>query len=320
MITAVAVPVAAVVGVIWAATRDLSRYPGPPDRAGAQGHRPRTGRPRAAHRQARQRARDGGRRRDALPMRAGGRARARPRAHAHPVPRSVRRCSWARSRSAGSCSRAPTSWSSATTWATPTSRCCRRPTARGRIPARTARCGCAPRAAFPWINTIEVRDSVLTVSEGAGRPPVVLEIPNAHLEVAGAQPDAAGRGTVRRAAGDADGPHGHGRLVQRLDGRACPATSTCRAVSAAARSRSRAASTPRARRCRSTREGPDVSVFGPYIRLPVPAGGPYVDERQGRDPAQRLQGRGHGAEGRLRAKRRARRCSASTARARRPSS
>ena len=34
-------------------------------------------------------------------------------------------------------------------------------------------------AAFPWINTVEVRDSVLTVSEGAGRPPVVLEIPSA---------------------------------------------------------------------------------------------------------------------------------------------
>ncbi len=23
-------------------------------------------------------------------------------------------------------------------------------------------------------------------------------------------------------------------------------------------------------------EGPDVSVFGPYVRLPVPAGGPYL--------------------------------------------
>src|SRR5882724_4960486 len=34
-------------------------------------------------------------------------------------------------------------------------------------------------AAFPWINTIEVRDSVLTIADGAGRPPVVLEIPAA---------------------------------------------------------------------------------------------------------------------------------------------
>ena len=30
--------------------------------------------------------------------------------------------------------------------------------------------------AFPWINTMEVRDSVLTIAEGQGRPPVVLEI------------------------------------------------------------------------------------------------------------------------------------------------
>ena len=30
--------------------------------------------------------------------------------------------------------------------------------------------------AFPWIDTIEVRNSTLTILEGAGRPPVVLEI------------------------------------------------------------------------------------------------------------------------------------------------
>ena len=33
--------------------------------------------------------------------------------------------------------------------------------------------------AFPWIGVIEVRDSVLTIAEGAGRPPVVIEVPNA---------------------------------------------------------------------------------------------------------------------------------------------
>src|SRR6516225_12014942 len=32
--------------------------------------------------------------------------------------------------------------------------------------------------AFPWINTIEVRDSILTIVEGAGRPPVVVEVAN----------------------------------------------------------------------------------------------------------------------------------------------
>ena len=35
-----------------------------------------------------------------------------------------------------------------------------------------------PNPAFPWIDTIEVRDSVLTIAEGAGRPPVVLEVAN----------------------------------------------------------------------------------------------------------------------------------------------
>jgi uncharacterized protein involved in outer membrane biogenesis len=33
--------------------------------------------------------------------------------------------------------------------------------------------------AFPWINTIEVRDSTLTISEGHGRPPVVLDVASA---------------------------------------------------------------------------------------------------------------------------------------------
>ena len=30
--------------------------------------------------------------------------------------------------------------------------------------------------AFPWIGVMEVRDSVLTIREGTGRPPTVLEI------------------------------------------------------------------------------------------------------------------------------------------------
>ena len=74
--------------------------------------------------------------------------------------------------------------------------------------------------AFPWINTIEVRDSVLTIAEGQGRPPVVLEIAGRDLQVAGAQPAAAARGQVRGAAGHAARAHRHGRLVRRLDARA----------------------------------------------------------------------------------------------------
>ena len=42
---------------------------------------------------------------------------------------------------------------------------------------------------------------MLTIAEGAGRPPVVLEVPNATLQLVGAQPAAADRGPLRRTAG-----------------------------------------------------------------------------------------------------------------------
>src|SRR5471032_1795446 len=38
--------------------------------------------------------------------------------------------------------------------------------------------------AFPWISNIEVRNSVLTVAEGGGHPPVVLEISSGTLKAA----------------------------------------------------------------------------------------------------------------------------------------
>ena len=73
------------------------------------------------------------------------------------------------------------------------------------VRAPLARLRTAP--AFPWIGTIEVRDSVLTINEGAGRPPVVLEIPTATFALAGAQPAIADRGPLRRAPGCAARPH-----------------------------------------------------------------------------------------------------------------
>src|SRR6185436_3971153 len=36
--------------------------------------------------------------------------------------------------------------------------------------------------AFPWIGTIEVRDSTLTISEGAGRPAAVLQVASASFK------------------------------------------------------------------------------------------------------------------------------------------
>ena len=151
--------------------------------------------------------------------------------------------------------------------------------------------------AFPWIGVIEVRDSVLTVAEGAGRPPVVLEVANGTLRVVGAQPAAADRGAVRRPAGAAARPHRHGRLVRRLDegpaGQHRPA----------GRLRRRQDRDQGRRR----RQGHEHCRSRPKVRMsrssaPTSAcrcrGRSLCVERQGGDPAQRIQGRSDGAEGR----------------------
>jgi uncharacterized protein involved in outer membrane biogenesis len=129
--------------------------------------------------------------------------------------------------------------------------------------------------AFPWIGTIDVRDSVVTIAEGAGRPPVVLEVPSATfrssapnqpLQIEGrfAAPQAtpldltgtAGSfdGWMRSLPGNIDlqGSFGGGKIA--IKGGVGVKGTTVQINS----------------------EGPDVSVFGPYIHLPVPAGGPYV--------------------------------------------
>lgn len=129
--------------------------------------------------------------------------------------------------------------------------------------------------AFPWIGVIEVQDSVLTVAEGAGRPPVVLELasgtlrssaPNQPLQIEGrfgaphASPfNLAGTagtfdGWMRGLPGNIDlqGGFGDGKIAIKgsvgIKGTNIQITS----------------------------EGPDVAVFGPYIRLPLPHGGPYA--------------------------------------------
>ena len=129
--------------------------------------------------------------------------------------------------------------------------------------------------AFPWIGTIDVRDSVLTIAEKEGRPPVVLEIPSATfrssapnqpLQIEGrfAAPQAtpldltgtAGSfdGWMRGLPGNIDVQGGFGGGKIAIKGGVGVKGTTVQINS----------------------EGPDVSVFGPYIRLPVPAGGPYV--------------------------------------------
>lgn len=129
--------------------------------------------------------------------------------------------------------------------------------------------------AFPWIGVIEVRDSVLTIADGGGRPPVVLEVatatlkssaPNQPLQFEGrfgapqAQPftltGTAGSfdGWMRGLPGNIDvqGSFGDGKIS--IKGGVGVKGTNVQIVS----------------------EGPDVSVFGPYIHLQVPRGGPYV--------------------------------------------
>jgi uncharacterized protein involved in outer membrane biogenesis len=129
--------------------------------------------------------------------------------------------------------------------------------------------------AFPWISKIEVRNSVLTVSEGAGHPPVVLEIssgtlkataPNQTLQFEGhfAAPGAATfdlsgtagsfDGWMRGLPGNIDlqGGFGGGKIAIK-GGVGVKGTNL-----------------------QITAEGPDFAVFGPYIHLPLPSGGPYA--------------------------------------------
>ena len=129
--------------------------------------------------------------------------------------------------------------------------------------------------AFPWIDTIEVRDSVLTVAGASGRPPVVLNVPSGtfkssapnqplQMEAQIAAPQATAftltgaigsfDGWIRGLPGNIDlqGSFGTGKIA--IKGSVGVKGTTIQIVG----------------------EGPDIAAFGPYIRLPLPSGGPYV--------------------------------------------
>ncbi len=130
-------------------------------------------------------------------------------------------------------------------------------------------------AAFPWIGTVEVRDSVLTVSEGAGRPPVVLEIPSATFK-AGAPNQ-----TLQ-----VDGRFGVAQGVpMELTGTAgsfngwmagLPGNLDLQGGFGDGKISIKGSINPKGTSLQINSEGADVSVLGPYIRLPVPVGGPYA--------------------------------------------
>ncbi|MBS0223383.1 MAG: AsmA family protein [Proteobacteria bacterium] len=130
--------------------------------------------------------------------------------------------------------------------------------------------------AFPWIGTIEVRDSVLSIVESPGRTPLVLNVKDATFKAsASGQPlimqaqigmpravmfDVSGTigtfdGWMRGLPGNIDvqGNFGDGRVAVKGTIGAQKGTNL-----------------------EITAEGSDFSSLGPYLRLPLPSGGPYT--------------------------------------------
>jgi len=128
---------------------------------------------------------------------------------------------------------------------------------------------------FPWIPTVELRDSVLTIGEGPGRPSVVLDVPRATLRSPAAnqplQIDA------RLAAPQGGAPLDLTGTAGTFDGwmRSLPGNIDVQGNFGSGKIAIKGSIGVKGTNLQINSEGPDVAVFGPYIRLPVPAGGPY---------------------------------------------
>jgi uncharacterized protein involved in outer membrane biogenesis len=129
--------------------------------------------------------------------------------------------------------------------------------------------------AFPWIGTIEVRDSTLTVSEGTGRPAVVLNVAHGTFTSTAAnqtlQMDAS-IGAPQAAPLELSGTIGS------FDGwmRGLPGNIDVQGGFGGGRIAIKGSIGTKGTALQVTGEGPDFAVFGPYLRLPLPSGGPYV--------------------------------------------
>lgn len=128
--------------------------------------------------------------------------------------------------------------------------------------------------AFPWIGTIDVRDSTITFSDAPNRQPLVLNVPTATFKstasnqtmqmqaqfgvAKGGQFDLSGNigsfeGWIRGLPGNVDmqGAFGDGRMAIKGN---IGAKGTNLQMSGT---------------------GPDIAAFGPYLQLSLPSGGPY---------------------------------------------
>ncbi len=128
--------------------------------------------------------------------------------------------------------------------------------------------------AFPWMSTIEIRDSVLTVVE-SGRPPVVIEVASGTLKSAAPnQPlQIDGRfASPRAAAFDLSGTAGT------FDGwmRGLPGNIDVQGGFGGGRIAIKGGIGLKGTNLQINSEGPDFGAFGPYLRLPLPSGGPYA--------------------------------------------
>jgi uncharacterized protein involved in outer membrane biogenesis len=130
--------------------------------------------------------------------------------------------------------------------------------------------------AFPWIGTIEVRDSVLTIVESPGRTPLVLNIAEATFKSsASGQPlqMQARMAAPRAAAFDLSGSIGT------FDGwmRGLPGNIDVQGSLGDGRVTIKGTiGAQKGTNLQITGEGADFASLGPYLRLPLPSGGPYA--------------------------------------------
>lgn len=131
------------------------------------------------------------------------------------------------------------------------------------------------KPAFPWISTIEVRNSTLTILEGTGRPPVVLDIVSGHFTSNAANQTLqmeAKIGAPRAPPMQLSGTIGS------FDGwmRGMPGNIDVQGGFGDGKIAIKGSIGVKGTNLQVTSEGPDVGAFGPYISLPVPSGGPYA--------------------------------------------